>query len=83
MKYTTFILEKLPLHIGYANSKFDDDKNAARAKCSKLLDEIAKLKEALIAKKIYELEQAEPLNSLPSVPNTNIDDIQFPSVPKN
>jgi len=77
MKFTTFVLEKLPGHLSYQNSKFADDKTSARAKCIKVLKELENIQAQIVPKRKEKNVTENPELTFPQVPTS----IMFPSVP--
>lgn len=71
MRYMTFVLEKLPVHMSYALMKNDDYKSAAKAKCVKLMKELEPMQLQLVAAKKQELLDNPTGFQFPSVPSSH------------
>jgi len=75
LKYTTFILHKIPSHLSYNLPRFAEDRSSARARCVKIMKDLESLQRQVIEKKKKEMTNQDMI-ALPEIPS-------FPMVPKS
>jgi len=67
MKFTTFVLQRLPSHLSYNLGKFEEDKVGARAKCIRVFEDLEAMQPKLVEMKMKE-RSLNLLQQIPSVP---------------
>jgi len=77
LKFTTFLLERIPMHINYSNSRYDNEKLECRSKCPKVIQDMEIMQKEILEKKIREL-----VNDRVTQQN-EIQSLGLPDVPKS